>query len=321
MFRYSTEYTSALWSIIERLTLLHPYTTFQEQVADAYTPYAYVVKRYSDVVRRQIHPLGKEYLRKHSEVAHQNVALLKNSIELWRKARSTSDAVAPLLYHYSWHCLNSFFAYTLFRWEPQHSSSHGVKVVLNDKQEDIRVQIQHTGKSLLQRLIDTWTLLGVPLAFSPFLPNINNGEMNFVPNSNYLPNKLQNESGYLPLPQLLTFDPEKFENDLFTQDTKRELPYTPRGISSPNATLKSYLVFFVASTLARYRPVQWHSILGGKTKEDSEFALFSNEALKQYTGGGTPSQEGFLAQVNHIFNDIKDGHFKFIDRDGQLLRT
>jgi hypothetical protein len=228
MFQYSTEYASALWLTIERLTLHYPYVTFQEQVADSYAPYTDVVKRYSDTVKRRIFPLEKGYLRAHPEVADQNIALLKNSIELWRIAGSTSGAVAPLLYHYSWHCLNSFFAYTLFQWEPTHSTSHGVNVFPNDKHDEIKIRINHSEKSLFQRLIDTWTLLGVPLAFSPFLPVVKNGKLDFIPNINYPLDKSE-ESGQLSLPQLLTFSPEEFESTLYKQDTNRELLYLSRG--------------------------------------------------------------------------------------------
>jgi hypothetical protein len=320
MFRYSTEYASALWSTIERFTLLHPYKILQGQVAETYATYADVVKRYSEAVKRTISPLTKEYLDEHPEVADQNVALLKNSIELWRTARSTTDAVSPLLYHYSWHCLNSFFAYTLFQWEPQHSSSHGVTVILKDKLEDIQIRISHTEKSLFQRLIDTWTLLAVPLAFSPLLPMVKNEKLDFAPNKNYLPERAVDGSWQLSLPKLLAFDPTKFENDLYSQDAKRELPSCRGGFSSPNATLKGYLVFFVASTLARYRPVKWHSILAGETSEESDFASHSHQALQQCTVGGTTYAEGFLAQINSVFNDIEERRFKLSDGEGKILK-
>jgi hypothetical protein len=144
-------------------------------------------------------------------------------------------------------------------------------------------------------------------------------EIVFVPSKNYLPDV----SSQLSVPQLFAFDPDEFENALYLQDTKRELLYRSSGISLPNMVLKDYLVFFVASTLARYRPVQWHSILAGETLEGSEFALRSNEALRYYTieSMGAVPKPGFLFQVHGIFNDIKERRFKFIDRDGNPLET
>jgi hypothetical protein len=42
------------------------------------------------VTTRAIHPISVEYLDKNPEVAEENVALLKNAIELWRSAAQTN---------------------------------------------------------------------------------------------------------------------------------------------------------------------------------------------------------------------------------------
>lgn len=147
MFRLSVEQATAPWVLFEELILRHPYVVFQEQAVEAYAPYANVVERYSGTVGRSIKALTKRWLKDHSQIADQNISLLKNSMELWRTARSTSDAVAPMLYHYSWHCFNSFFAYTFFRWEPPHASSHGVTVIPSDNLAEIKIRISHTTKA------------------------------------------------------------------------------------------------------------------------------------------------------------------------------
>lgn len=173
-------------------------------------------------------------------------------------------------------------------------------------------------------MIDTWTLHGVPLAFSRFLPVLQDKKMKFVPNNNYLLKfKAKKKYGEISLPELLAFNSDDFENTLYSQDKKRELfglAYRS-GISFPNKTLKGYLVFFVASTLARYRPVVWHSILAGENAEKSNFALCSLKALLDYTTGSSMLQHGLLIQIHYLFRHIKEGTFKFLDRNGNLLKN
>ena len=90
----------------------------------------------------KIYTINENYLNKNFEVPEEDVALLKNSIELWRNSARTTEAIAPILFHYSWLCFNSFFAYTFFRWGQKHSQSHGVYVSnMNDNIEKIKISI------------------------------------------------------------------------------------------------------------------------------------------------------------------------------------
>ena len=317
MLRSAIEESSKAWLFFKPLTLLHPYKMLQKRVIEAYSPYVNIVDRYSKITKRRVQPVTEEYLKKHPEVAEQNVALLRNAIELWDTATKTSDAIAPMLYHYSWHCFNSFFMYTFFRWEPQHSKSHGVKVVLNDNIEDIKIQILKKG--IFRRLIDTWTLIGVSLAFSPFLPLYQSGKLNFTPNEKYL----FNQSNELSLMKLLSFNPTDFEKALYS-DRREELlncSFLINPISLPTQALKSYLVLFVASNLARYRPVLWHSILTGKTPKQSDFALHSVNAVLDYTIGHDVVTTGLVYQIARLFRSIMDGKFVFKNREGVHLKT
>jgi len=99
------------WFSYEPLTLKALYEYFQRQFIKSYSDYEYLVKCYRETTGREIYLLTKDYL-KNSEISEQNVILLKNAIELWKAATKTTDSVAPILYHYSWHCFNPFFAYS-----------------------------------------------------------------------------------------------------------------------------------------------------------------------------------------------------------------
>ena len=316
MLRSAIEESSKAWLFFKPLTLLHPYRMLQKRVIEAYSPYANIVERYSKIAKRRVQPLTEDYLKEHPEVAERNITLLRNAIELWNTATRASDAIAPILYHYSWHCFNSFFIYTFFRWEPQHAKSHGVRVILSDNIEDIKIQVLKTG--IFRRLIDTWTLIGVSLAFSPFLPLYQRGKLNFMPNDMYL----FDQSNELSLMKLLSFNPTDFEKALYSIRRKELLncPFLINSISLPTQSLKSYLVLFVASSLARYRPVLWHSILTGKTPVQSDFALHSVRAVLDYTIGHEVATTGLLYQIARLFRDIMNGKFVFKSREGVRLK-
>jgi hypothetical protein len=256
-----------------------------------------------------VSPVSAKYLEEHPEVALQNVALLKNAMELWRTALSTSDAISPILYHYSWHCFNSFFAYTFFQWDAPHSRSHGIQVKLSDNLDETKIKI--TGDGLFQRLVDTLSLIGVSLAFSPALPIVKKGELTFGPNEGYILKRSQE----ILLSDLLSFNAIEFEKGLY-ESHKEEMVHCPFLINSiylPNQALKSYLVLFVASSIARYRPVLWHSILVGATPNEASLALHSANALLDYAIGSSMQGDGFLEQVARIVREMRGSGFRFID--------
>jgi len=318
MFRSAVEAAEKAWYFYEPFTLLSYYEAFQKRVIDVYAPYRYLAERYSKIVKRKIFCVTEEYLEENPDVAAQNVALLKNAMELWRAASRTSDAVAPILYHYSWHCFNSFFAYTFFGWEPTHSTSHGVKVpskTLSENLEDIEIRFpkikDEMTRGLFQRLIDAWTLLGASLAFSPFLPVFEGKEITFKQNKLYLLGKSRN----LPLKQLLTFNPvEDFERKYwksYGRDNLLQNTSLSNSMNLPTRIMKNYLTIFVASSIARYRPILWTSILIGEKPNQTDFALQSRHALLHYAlFDHLTSNRSLLYQLSRLLEDVKKGKFE-----------
>ena len=317
MFRSTVEEAEKAWFFYEPLTLLYSYKALQKRIIEVYAPYRYFVERYSKRVQRKVSPIAEDCLEEHPEIAEQNVALLKNAMELWRAASRTSDAVAPMLYHYAWHCFNSFFAYTFFRWEPQHCRSHGISISKwSENIEDIKIQFRkekhETTRGLFQRLIDTWTLLGAYSGFSSFLPILEGNEIEFIPN-NYC---LLNGTSCLSVKQLLNNNRLDFSNRL-SSDLGNKLIYCKTPFISmqlPNRALTGYLIIFVASSLARYRPILWNSVLLGETYEQSQFAIHFRNALSAYTLG----LDGFLFNVSHLLGDMLEGKFEFRSRGRRI---
>lgn len=261
------EETNQTWYSIELLALSYPYETIQSKIVRTFNPFANVVDHYSEIAERSVQLLTEEYIREHPEVAEQNVALLRNAIELWKTGTRTSDAIAPILVHYSWYCFNSFFVYSFFKWEPQHSRSHGIGIELSDNLEDMKIRIFKDG--LFRRIMDTWTIIGAPLAFSPFLPILRNNKLHFQPNDM----NLLGNSNELSLRELMKFDPVDFEKELNSKRRNNVVvcPFLANSIYLPNRFLKSYLLLFAASSIARYRPILWHSVLKGKGEFESDF--------------------------------------------------
>ena len=66
---------------------------------------------------------------------------------------------------------------------------------------------------------------------------------------------------------------------------------------------------FVASSVARYRPVLWSSILAGETEEKAHFALAYRKALLMYAEFGINSNS-FLHRLSRFIIDLINGKFE-----------
>lgn len=303
------------WSFFMQLILKNTYQSLQNRIITGYYPYRYIVKQYSSISKRNVYPITEEHVLKNPETTDHNISLLKNAIELFRIATDTTDAVAPILYHYSWHCFNSFLSYSFFRWVPKHADSHGIRISKwSNNIEEIEIQFTKRGGSIFQRLIDTWALLGRCVAFSPFFAIYKNDEIIFIPNNHCL----IDDSYRLTVKKLLSLDTKDFVTKIRAEIPFNKIirPKPPRTIFLedvivlPTNFIKNYLILFIASSLARYRPVLWNSVLIGETYEQSKFALSSRRAILDYTDGFEYGL-GLVNKVSELFNKIFQGEFGF----------
>jgi len=295
------------WFSYEPFTLLSAYRVFQRRFITFYSPYEYLLKDFRTATNHQIYPITAEYLDSNHEVAEENVALLKNAIELWRNAAQTTDAIAPMLFHYSWHCFNSFFAYTFFRWERQHSQSHGICVSnMSDDVGKIKITISKKD-GIFQRIVDTWSCLGCSLAFSDYFPMFEGDVIGFRSNQMSF-----QESNSFELVQLLNFNPYDYERRYWKEFGREKLVHNPsfsNSMGTPTRIVQSYLTLFVASSVARYRPILWSSILSGESEDKTAFALAYRDALLMYAQFGLNSQS-FLHRFSLLINDLMGGKFE-----------
>jgi len=308
LFHSAVEASQKSWFAYEPFTLLSTYKSFQKNFISLYAPYEYLVKRYRTATKNQVFPITTEYLDDNLEVTEENVALLRNAIELWRNATQTTDAIAPILFHYSWHCFNSFFAYTFFRWKRPHSKSHGIHVSnLSDDVGKIMIDISKKD-GIFQRVVDTWSCLGGSLALSEYLPMFEGDEIGFQ--INQIP--LFKETKCLELAQLLRFNPYEYEREYWKRFGRDKLVHNPsfsNSMGTPTKIMQSYLTLFVASSVARYRPVLWSSILAGETEEKALFALAYRNALLTYAEFGINSNS-FIHRLSGFINDLMNGKFE-----------
>jgi hypothetical protein len=308
LFHSVIEAAQKSWYSFEPFTLLSTYKALQNKFITLYSPYKSLLNSYRKATNTQVYPISENYLDKNSEVPEENVALLRNAIELWRNAAQTTEAVAPILFHYSWHCFNSFFAYTFFRWGQRHSQSHGVYVSnMTDDIEKIKITISKTD-GIFQRTMDTWSCLGGNLAFSTVLPAFEGKEIVF--RSNQMP--FFQKSNCCELGQLLSFAPHDHERLYWKKFGRKEIVMNPSfnyWMGTPTRIMQSYLILFVASSIARYRPILWASILSGDTKEKAAFALSYRDALLKYAEFGLNSTS-FLHLFGKRLDDLMRGKFE-----------
>lgn len=308
MFHSTAEASQKSWFAYEPFTLLSTYKSFQRNFINLYAPYEYLVKSYRTTTKNQVFPLTTDYLDANLEVSEENVSLLRNAIELWRNATHTTDAIAPILLHYSWHCFNSFFAYTFFRWERRHSKSHGIHV--SNLSNDVgKIMINISKKDgIFQRVVDTWSCLGCSLALSEYLPMFGGDEIGFKTNQKPLFEEIKS----LELSQLINFNPHEYEREYWKTFGRRKLVHNPsfsNSMGTPTKIMQSYLTLFVASSVARYRPVLWASILAGETEEKAHFALAYRNSLLMYAEFEINSNS-FLHRFGGFINDLITGKFE-----------
>ena len=120
------------------------------------------------------------------------------------------------------------------------------------------------------------------------------------------------ENKSIELAQLLRFDPYKYERNYWKRFGREELVHNrsfSNSMGTPTKIMQGYLTLFVASSVARYRPVLWRSILAGETAEKALFALAYRNALLTYAEFGINSNS-FLHRLSGFMNDLMKGKFE-----------
>lgn len=124
----------------------------------------------------------------------------------------------------------------------------------------------------------------------------------------FLPNEwwLLKDSKCLELSKLINFDPNEFTRGYWRTFGRTNLVHNDSFSNStglPTSVLKGYLILFAASSIARYRPILWSSILTGENEDKAAFALAYRNALLTFSQFGINSNS-FLNRFSIFTVDI-----------------
>jgi len=246
-----------LWAAFEHLKLEYTYKEFQKKIINRLRETKKNdLKRYRKLKIRDFPSLIQ--LQHQEKSVRQNTIFLRNSHEFWKEAQEVSEFIRPVLYHYSFQQFNSFFIYTMFKW-PTPSSGHGIGCSLDDNLSKTKIEFRKTG--FFRRLLDTFIVLGRPTAYGSWIPLGSQEGTIFRDNTV----DLRMSKDEVMLVDLLDFKPHDFMKKF---EEAYPNAYYDRGL---DYRLTDYLVAFIASSIARYRPSLWRQIISGSGEIEARF--------------------------------------------------
>jgi hypothetical protein len=161
-------------------------------------------------------------------------------------AKDAPDQVKPMLYYYAQNSLFQFFVHSLFSFSST-GGGHGLvidKYSFDDKSDleidEIKVDITNSG--FFARLMDAYTLLQAETDFSPIVFDSKLQQFKKSDHAYSILNKPRLSLGELLL--------KREEMGLFSKGN--------------NFDIFDFVILFIASSLARYRPYYWNEIVEGK---------------------------------------------------------
>lgn len=217
---------------------------------------------FKKVASSQACPIRKQDLKR---LSLQNTAFLRNSKELLEESHKVSDRITPILAFYAHQQYSQFFIHTLFKYPiTSVAAGHGLKVIWGEgKKPSIgTMKIQLVENGFFRRLVDTFTILGRPNAYSSWLPLRQDHKYAFVENS--LDSQIK--IGKIDLLSMMNFTSEDFKNEFLQHFPEQEV-YPCQY----DELLTEYSLLFVASNIARYRPQLWEEILAGSSENEARF--------------------------------------------------
>ena len=246
-----------LWDTFEHLKLEYAYRDFQKKITDKLRETKKNdLKRYKKLRIRDCPSLIQQ--EDQEDLVRQNTIFLRNSHEFWKAAQEVTEFIRPVLYHYSFQQFNAFFIYTMFKW-PMLSRGHGVRCLLSDDLSETKIVFRETG--FFKRLLDTFIVLGRPTAYGPWIPIGSQEGTVFRDNTV----DLRMPTDKVKLTDLLDFKPHDFMKKF--AETYPDA-YYDRGL---DYRLTDYLVVFIASNTARYRPSLWREVIYGSGEIEARF--------------------------------------------------
>jgi len=251
--------------------------------------YTVICKSYKDRLDASLHtdvPSLRDFSEYNESDFIRNVIFLKQAYNFEKLSANAASEVKPLLLYYAENQLYAFFVYSLFYFD-NFSKGHGLSIVGNTY-DNIGVSIKKNG--FFQRIVNTYTVLGSSWVFSPLKLNSSNsfdeldGEYSFV------------KEPTIPLKKLIKI--------------KNNFKPNPDGYITDQL---DYLFLFIASSLARYKPDLWHSIVAGENGDEiayfkQSFTRFNivwkrllHTLFSQYHNTGEYTLHSFDIEMNESY--------------------
>jgi hypothetical protein len=178
----------------------------------------------------------------------RNVSLYLQAVNSGKLAELAIPQLKPLILYYGANALFAFFVYSIFYYQNP-SNHHGLDITEYNN-DPVKSKLKILNRGLFARIIESYSILGMKNDFEV---------ISYDSSSN---SYQASESSRYPISTEPSLTLEELTNI--------------RGSMRPNRMmhefdLMDYLIIFVCSSLARYRPYLWHIILEGR--KGSHFAV------------------------------------------------
>jgi len=257
----------------------------------------------------------EHYIIHKREMVIENITYLKNAFEFLSYASNSPLEIQPILFHYSWQLFSSFFKHTFFKWNSR-ATGHGIRIGRMEGPTDVEVELIDRSTGSFQRLLDCLNVLGVPTLYGNWLPTPENKSLRFEKNE--LPHSLANRRK-CPLTDILAFmstdQARKFVEEASTIYREQGYSLYSDLVRSINEELLSYVIVFVASSMARYRPALWRKVIDASDESSSKMYDSVNDAYSHYMRGRPLSthyvdiQHSFLSDTKEIIERTQNKHW------------
>ena len=255
------------WEQFETLKLDYYYKKFQSEIVENFRQKKKQdLENYKDKTSDYPRAIKEKDLNK---LADDNRIFLKNSHQLWMETQKVSDLIKPILFYYSWQQFAAFFIYSLLKW-PNPPMGHGVQYGSGkdpDNLQEVTIELREAG--FFKRLVDSFVILGYPTAYGSWIP---------LRAHTYRKNEIETKipTGKNKFVEILDFDSKIFATSLNEQFPNNSY------VRHVDVLLTDFLIVFVASNIARYRPKLWINVLEGIGEDEAKFKLKVEKAYNDF---------------------------------------
>lgn len=234
------------------------------------------------------YPLNIKNYRRNKRILHCTI-FLKNAKEFFEAGKIASSDTNPIFYYYSISYLFSFLLHSLVDFDKP-KLHHGIYVNTDNGISGISYKYNMYG-GFFERVVHILSMLDYPSSFSSFISGIDDNDQRILM-SQKTDISISNKNALL-LDKLLEHDSDKDYRNL---ELKIGYHIPPLRYEKTSAILRDFILIFVASAIARYRPALWRNIYSG---EDSKLIFHFEKSFNNIND--------MIRLINDIFTQAEKG--------------